>query len=80
MLRLFIVPDSHSFEADNMYCMRMRNMHSMNCSAGGGTIRQTRPVATYRAESWTFNKDITKWLATFERKVLSILCGGIKGN
>jgi hypothetical protein len=27
-------------------------------------------VATYGAESWTCNKDIAKWLATFERLVL----------
>jgi len=25
-------------------------------------------VATYRAESWTLNEDIAKWLASFERK------------
>jgi len=29
-----------------------------------------RPVAMYRAESWTLNKDIAKQLAAFERKVL----------
>jgi hypothetical protein len=37
-------------------------------------------VATYGAESWNLNKDIAKWLATFERKVLRRLGGGIKGN
>jgi hypothetical protein len=26
------------------------------------------------------NKDIAKQLATFERKILRALCGGIKGN
>jgi hypothetical protein len=35
-----------------------------------------RPVATYGAESWTLNKDIAKWLATFERKVLRRMFGG----
>ena len=37
-----------------------------------------RPLATYRAESWTLNKDIAKWLSTFERKVLRSMFGGIK--
>jgi hypothetical protein len=37
-------------------------------------------VATYGAESWTLNKDIAKWLETFERKVLRRLFGGIKGT
>jgi hypothetical protein len=35
-----------------------------------------RTVATYRAESWTLNKDVAKWLATFERKVLRRMFGG----
>jgi hypothetical protein len=39
-----------------------------------------RPVATYGAESWPMSKNITKWLATFEKKVLRRLGGGIKGN
>jgi hypothetical protein len=39
-----------------------------------------RPVTTYRAESWTVNKGIAKWLAAFERKVLRRLLGGIKVN
>jgi hypothetical protein len=30
----------------------------------------TKPVAKFRAESWTLNKDIAKWLAAFERNVL----------
>jgi hypothetical protein len=38
----------------------------------------TRPVAIYRAESWTLNKDIGKWLAFSERKVLRRMFGGIK--
>ena len=38
----------------------------------------TRPEATYGAESWTLNKDIAKWLAAFERKVLKRMSGGIK--
>jgi len=37
-------------------------------------------VATNGAESRTLNKNIAELLATFERKVLRILCGGIKGN
>jgi len=39
-----------------------------------------RPVATYGAESWTLNNDTTKRLATFERKVLRRIFGGIKAN
>jgi hypothetical protein len=31
-------------------------------------------------ESWTLNKDIAKWLAAFERKVLRRMFGGINGN
>ena len=30
------------------------------------------------AESWTLNKDIAKWLATFEIKGLRKMFGGIK--
>jgi hypothetical protein len=37
-------------------------------------------VATYRAESWTLNKNIAKLLAVFERKVLRRMCGRIKVN
>jgi hypothetical protein len=38
-------------------------------------------VATYRAESWTVDKDIAKLLvATFARKVLRRMFGGIKVN
>jgi hypothetical protein len=37
-------------------------------------------VATYRAESWALNEDIVKQLATFERKVLRRMFGGIKVN
>jgi hypothetical protein len=37
-------------------------------------------VATYRAEYWMLNKDITKRQANFERKVLRKMCGGIKVN
>ena len=37
-------------------------------------------AATYGAESRTLNKDIAKWLATFERKVLRKMSGGIKIN
>ena len=40
----------------------------------------TRPEATYRAEYWTLNKDIAKWLAIFERNVLRRDFGGIKAN
>ena len=39
-----------------------------------------RPLATYGAESWTLNKDIAKRLATFERKVLRRMSGGITVN
>ena len=39
-----------------------------------------RPVATYRAESLTRNKDIAKWLAAFGRKVLRRMSWGIKVN
>jgi len=37
-----------------------------------------RPVATYAAEFWTLNKDIAKRLATFGRKVMRRMSGGIK--
>jgi hypothetical protein len=33
------------------------------------------PVATYRAEFWTLNNDIAKWLATSEGNVLKEMCG-----
>jgi hypothetical protein len=39
-----------------------------------------RPVATYRAESWTLNEDVTKRLDAFEIKLLRRLFGGIKVN
>jgi hypothetical protein len=39
-----------------------------------------RQGATYGAESWTLNKDIAKWLATFDRKDLRRMSGGIKIN
>jgi len=39
-----------------------------------------RPVATYRAEFWTLNKYIAKWLDTIEGRVLRRMCGGIKVN
>lgn len=39
-----------------------------------------RWVAACRTESWTFNKHIAKWLATFEMKVLRRVFGGIKVN
>jgi hypothetical protein len=39
-----------------------------------------RPVATYRAESWTVNEVIDKRLAACKRKVLRRLFGGIKVN
>jgi protein involved in ribonucleotide reduction len=39
-----------------------------------------RLVATYGAESWTLSKDIAKPLATFQRKVLGMISGGIKVN
>ena len=35
-------------------------------------------MTTYRAGSWTLNKDIVKRLAAFERKVLRRMFGGIK--
>jgi len=38
----------------------------------------TRLVAIYGAESWTLSKDIGKWLAVSERKVLRRMSGGIK--
>jgi hypothetical protein len=37
-------------------------------------------VATYGAASWTLNKDFSKRLAAFERKVLRRMFGGIKVN
>jgi hypothetical protein len=37
-------------------------------------------VATSAAESWTLNKDIAKWLAALERRVLRRMFGGIKEN
>jgi hypothetical protein len=37
-------------------------------------------VTQYRAQSWTLNKDIAKWLAAFETKVLRRMSGGINGN
>jgi hypothetical protein len=37
-------------------------------------------VATYRTESRTLNKNIAKWLDTFERKVLTSMLGGITLN
>jgi hypothetical protein len=40
----------------------------------------TRPVATYRAESLTWNTNIAKWLAASERKVLRRMFWGIKVN
>ena len=33
-------------------------------------------MATYRAGSWTMNKDIAKRLAAFERKVVRRMSGG----
>jgi hypothetical protein len=39
-----------------------------------------RQAATYEAGSWTVNNDVDKRLATFERKVLRRLFGGIKVN
>jgi len=35
-------------------------------------------LATYRAESWTLNKDMAKRLAALERKALRRMSGGIK--
>jgi len=40
----------------------------------------TKPVETYRAESWTLNTDIAKWLDAFDRRVLRKMFGGIKVN
>jgi hypothetical protein len=37
-------------------------------------------VATYGAEFWTLNNDTAKCLATFERKVLRRMFGGIKAS
>jgi hypothetical protein len=37
-------------------------------------------VATYGSESRTLNEDTVKQLATFERKVLRRMFGGIKVN
>ena len=37
-------------------------------------------MATYVAEFWTLNKDITKRLAGLERKVLRRMFGGIEVN
>ena len=37
-------------------------------------------MVIYGAETLTLNKDIVKWLATFERKVLRRMFGGIKLN
>jgi len=37
-------------------------------------------VATFGAASWTLNKDISKRLAAFEKKVLRRMFGGIKVN
>jgi len=37
-----------------------------------------KPVAAYRAEFWTLNKDIVKWLATFEGRVLRRGWGELK--
>jgi hypothetical protein len=39
-----------------------------------------KPVAIYGTESWTMNKDIVKWMAIFERKILRRMFGGIKVN
>jgi hypothetical protein len=39
-----------------------------------------RPVVTYGAEAWTFNKDIAKGLAVFEQKILRRIFGAIKVN
>ena len=39
-----------------------------------------RPVATYGATAWTLNKDISKRLAAFERKVLRRIFGGNKSK
>jgi len=37
-------------------------------------------VATHRAESWTMNTDIAKWLDAFEKKILRRMCVEIKVN
>ena len=37
-------------------------------------------MATYGAESWTFNKHIVKRLVTFERRVLRRKCGRSEVN
>jgi len=37
-----------------------------------------RPVATYGAECWMMNEDITKRLTACERKVLRGMFGGIE--
>jgi len=37
-------------------------------------------VATYRAEYWSLNKNITKQLAAFERKVFRRIFRGIEVN
>jgi hypothetical protein len=37
-------------------------------------------VTTYEAESWTLHKDIAKWLAAIERKVLRRMLVGIEVN
>jgi len=37
-------------------------------------------VATYGEEYWTLNKDIAQRLATFGRKVLRRMLGGLKVN
>jgi len=39
-----------------------------------------KPVAEYRAEFWTLNKDTAKQLATFEGRVSRKVCRGIKVN
>jgi len=49
-------------------------------STNAGRKVLIRPVTPYRAESWTLNKDIAKWLAAFERKVLRRMFGEINGN
>jgi hypothetical protein len=36
------------------------------------------PAATYRAESWTLNKVISKWRAVFEKKSSKKMYEGIK--
>jgi hypothetical protein len=69
--------------ANTAYCVFLRSLKSHKIlRAERVKIFKTliRPVATYEAEFWTWNKDIAKWLATFERKVLRGMCGGIKLN